>query len=76
MENRLLEIQDILFNQMKRISDDKLPTREVNKEISRSNAITNNAMTFIKTVNVNIRVMELAQKEQKTEKYIKEKLGL
>lgn len=76
MDNRLLGIQELLFKQMQRIDDEKLSLEELNTEISRSNALSNNAMAFIKTVNVNIRVKELAEKYSIAEEKIKEKLGI
>lgn len=76
MKNRLLDIQEMIYNQMKRIDNDKMSLEELNSEISRSNAMTNNAMTFIKAVNVNIRINELAEKYEKTRDSINKELGL
>ena len=75
-DNRLLDIQEMLFRQMKRIDNEELTMEELQTEVSRSNSLSNNAMTFIKTVNVNIRVKELAEKYQADEKRINKELGL
>ena len=76
MNNKLLDIQDIVFNQLKRISKDNMTIEELNYEISRSNAVSNNAITFIKTINTNIRIKELAEKYNITIDAIKKELGL
>lgn len=76
MNNKLLDIQDIVFNQLKRISKDNMTIEELNYEISRSNAVSNNAITFIKTINTNIRIKELAEKYNVTIDAIKKELGL
>jgi len=75
MNNRLLDIQEMLFNQMKRL-DNKLPLKEMQNEISRSNALSNNALTIIKSININIKLKELTSKYQTTQEQINKELGL
>ena len=76
MNNRLLEMQEMLFNQMKRLDDGKLTMEELNSEVSRSNALSNSALTILKTINVNIRITELSEKYNKTKESINKELGV
>ena len=76
MNNKLLDMQNMLFNQMKRLDNSKMTMDELTAEVSRSNALSNNANTFIKSINVNIRVKELADKYNTAKKKIDKELGL
>ena len=76
MNNRLLDMQEMIFKQMKRLDNDKLSLEELTNEVSRSNALSNNALTIIKAINVNIRITELSEKYQKTKGTISKELGL
>ena len=76
MNNKLLDIQEALMKQIKRIDNDKLSNENLVNEIARSNALSNTANTFIKTVNVNIRIKELANRFETTKEKINEELGL
>lgn len=72
MNNKLIKIQEMLMKEMERLSD-----KDVNgEEISRSNALSNSAMTYIKTINLGLRIKETAIKNQMTEKTLKDELGL
>lgn len=46
------------------------------REIERSNVISNNAQTFIKTVNLSLRIKELAKRSETQEKKILEELNI
>jgi len=76
MKNSLFEIQETLMRQIKRIDDETLHGKDLEQEIARSNAISNTANTYIKTININIRVKELADKFKVTKKSINEEIGL
>lgn len=72
MNNKLLIIQEMLMEEMKRLSE-----KDVDKEeISRSNALSNTAITYIKSINLGLRIKETAQRNQITTKSLKEELGL
>lgn len=76
MNNKLLDIQDILFKQLKEFEENDMSAEKLSLEISKANAISNVAITFIKTINLNIRVKEMAEKYSITEEQIKKELGL
>ena len=59
---------DTQFNKIKTIlmkEIDRLDQKKIDKiEISRSNAISNNAMSYIKTINLEIRIQELKEQNK------------
>ena len=63
MGNKIIDIQEIVFKQLKRLDDDKLMEESGAEEIARSNVISNNAQTFIKSVNTQIKIMEMAERQ-------------
>lgn len=72
MNNKLITIQEMLMAEMKRLSEEEV---DVN-EISRSNALTNNALTYIKSINLGLRIKDTAMKNGVTSKAIEKELGL
>ena len=60
MNNKLLEIQDMLMKEMKRLDNDNLP--DIAEEVARGNALSQNATAFIKTINVGFRIIETSDK--------------
>lgn len=72
MNNKLIKIQEMLLKEMERLSEENINI----EEISKSNALSNSAMTYIKTINLGLRIKETAQKNEMTEKALKEELGL
>lgn len=76
MNNKIIEVQEIVFNQLKRLDDNKTMEEMGAEEIARSNVISNNAQTFIKSVNLNLKIMEFAQRQNRQVKAITKELGL
>lgn len=77
MNNKIIEVQEILFQEMKRLNNENfLINDNSNKEIARSTAIYNQATGFIKAVNTNINIMNIAKREGTRVENIIEKLGL
>lgn len=76
MDNKLIEIQEIVFNQLKRLDDNDTMRVIGAEEIARSNVISNNAQTFIKSVNMQLKIMEYADRNKKQVKAITKVLGL
>ena len=62
MNNKLNEIQEMLINQMKRLDNNEIMKEDAKVEIARGNALSQNATTFIKSVNLGIRVLEISKK--------------
>lgn len=76
MENKLVEIQNILFDQMKKLNNEQLDSNELNMEISRSNAISTSAVVFVKTVNLGIRLLETTNNNKIVRDELNKKLGM
>lgn len=76
MENKLVEIQNILFDQMKKLNNEHLDLNELNIEISRSNAISTSAVVFVKTVNLGIRLLETTNNNSIVRDELNKKLGM
>lgn len=77
MKNKIIEVQDVLFQEMKRLNKEDFITEENSKkELERSTAIYNQTTNFIKAINTNISIRNLARWEEiKYDVLIKE-LGL
>lgn len=77
MNNKIIRVQEIIFDELNRLADKNLMESGMGKrEIERSNVISNNAQTFIKVVNLSLRVKELAKKEQKQEQELLKELNI
>lgn len=76
MNNKLYDIQEMLLRQMKKLDKDTLNNEELGNEISRSNALTNNATTYLKSVNLQLRVIETAKKNEQTKVSLEKEVGL
>lgn len=74
--DNILTIQEMLMKEMKRLDDDKLIEKNAKNEIARSNALSQSAMTFIKTINVKLRVMEVADKNKIVKSSLNKELGV
>lgn len=75
MNNNLLKMQEMLMRQMERLDEGK-NNEDMNREVARSNALSQSANTFIKSVNVGLRIKEIADKQQITVKSINKELGI
>ena len=55
----LKEIQKMVMNEMKRLDDNDYMKENNKNEVSRANALSQNATVFIKTINASIRLEEM-----------------
>lgn len=74
--NSILTIQEMLMREMKRLDDDELMKKDSTTEIARSNALSTQASTYLKSVNISIRIMEIADKNKQTRESVQKELGL
>lgn len=75
--NILIKMQEMLMRQMERL-DDLDNTKGVNKveEISRANALSESAVTFLKSVNVGLRIIEVSKKYETKKETLALELGV
>ena len=77
MENsKIISIQEMLMREMKRLDDNEYMASQGKDEVLRSNALTNNATAYIKAVNVQLRIKEVAERSNVTTKKLGEELGI
>lgn len=78
--NKIIDIQEMLFKEMKRLDDDKMVDFVNNKaaqqEFVRATALYNMSTGFIKTLNANLTIMNLAKKNEGKYEDLMKKLGL
>ena len=60
--NELKRIQKILLNQMERLDDEEVMKERGKREIQRSGALSQSATSFIKSVTLQTKILELAGK--------------
>lgn len=58
----ITEIQEMLLRELKRLDNDNYMAEKGSQEVARSNALTNSAMTYIKSVNLELRIFETKDK--------------
>lgn len=80
MNNKIIEVQEMLFKEMKRLDDDKMLDFTNNKasqqEFARATALYNMSTGFIKTLNSNLTIMQLAKRNETKYEDLMSKLGL
>ena len=77
MKNKIIEVQDVLFQEMKRLNKkDFLTDENSKKELERSTAIYNQTTNFINAINTNIAIRNLARWEETKYDVLIKELGL
>lgn len=74
--NNLIKIQEMLMRQMERLDDNKIMKSNGRDEVFRGNALSQSATTFIKSVNVGMRVIEMAEKYETQKDNLTKELGI
>lgn len=73
-KNKLKEIQNLMMKQMHRL--DEAVASEVNVEVNRSGALSQNAQAYLKAVNTSIKAKEMCGKNPDAEDTILTELGV
>lgn len=74
MKSHLKEIQDLMLKQMHRLDEGCAPS-EINLEVNRSGALSQNAQAYLKSLAVSIKVKEMAKKNPQEEQAIMKEIG-
>lgn len=74
MNNEIIEIQGLLRKQMHRL--DEAVAGEVNIEINRSGALSQNAGAYLKAVSTSLRVKEMVKNNPNAENTILKEIGV
>lgn len=75
MNNSLLEIQALMLKQMHRL-DDGCTRDEIQLEIGRSGALSQNAQAYLKSVATSIKVKEMVKNNPNAEGTILKEIGV
>ena len=80
MNNKIIEVQEMLFKEMKRLDDDKMLDFTNNKasqqEFARATALYNMSTGFIKSLNANLTILQLAKRNGQKYEDLMNKLGM
>lgn len=79
MNNKIIEVQEILFNEMKRLDSaafDYNDSKQSQQEFQKATALYNMSTNFIKTLNTNLNIMNLSRKNEIKYEKLLEELGL
>lgn len=61
-ENDLKKYQKILLNQAERLDDNEIMKEQGKREIARSGALSQNAVSFIKSIQTQLKIVEVSSK--------------
>jgi hypothetical protein len=79
MNNKIIDVQEMLFKEMKRIDSDSFEANnkaQKQEEFQRATALYNMSTGFIKTLNANLNIMNLAKKNEGKYEDLMSKLGM
>lgn len=79
MNNKIIDVQEMLFKEMKRIDSDSFDANnkaQKQEEFQRATALYNMSTGFIKTLNANLNIMNLAKKNEGKYEDLMSKLGM
>jgi transposase-like protein len=78
MNNKIIEIQEMLFKEIKRLSEDDIleKSKETTLEFQRSNNLYNISTAFVKTLNTNLSIRQIAKREGTRCETLMSELGL
>lgn len=74
--NKLIEVQEIVFNQLNRLDDDALMKTDLKNELNRGNIISNNASTYLKAVNTGLNISNTAKRTGQSLRELQKELGI
>ena len=74
--NNLIKIQEMLMRQMERLDDNTIMDLNGKEEVARGNALSQSAVTFLKSVNIGIRVLEMSDRIGTKKEDLNNQLGI
>lgn len=74
MENKIIEIQELLMKQMRRL--DEADGKEIQTETQRSGALSKNAQEYMKAVGTSIKIKQMARQNRNAELNILKEVGV
>ena len=74
--NKIIDMQDMLFTEMKRLSDDNMDARDLYNEINRAISLYNTSTNIIKSINTNLNIINTAKRLEVRKETLMKELGL
>ena len=74
--NKIIDVQDMLFTEMKRLSDDNMDARDLYNEINRATSLYNTSTNIIKAINTNLTIINTARRLEVKKEVLMKELGL
>lgn len=74
--NRIIDMQDMLFTEMERLSDENMDARDLYNEINRATSLYNTSTNIIKAINTNLTIMNTAKRLEVKKEVLMKELGL
>ena len=74
MENKIIEIQNLLLDEMKRLNEKE--GNEIVKEVQRSGALSKNAQEYMKAVGTSLKIKQMARQNKNAELNILKEVGV
>lgn len=74
--NKLIKVQEIVFNQLNRLDNDNLMKTDLKNELNRGNIISNNAATYLKAVNTGLSISNTAKRTGQSLRELQKELGI
>jgi len=74
--NKIIDVQDMLFSEMKRLSDENMDARDLYNEINRATSLYNTSTNIIKAINTNLTIMNTARRLEVKKEVLMKELGL
>ena len=76
MNNNLLKLQRMLMKEAKRLDNNEYMKENGKEEIARGNSLSQTVNTYLKSVNVGIRVIEIAEKYNIQQNELAKQIGI
>lgn len=74
--NKIIDMQDMLFAEMKRLDDENMDARDLYNEINRATSLYNTSTNIIKAINTNLTIMNTARRLEIKKDALMKELGL
>lgn len=74
--NKIIDMQDMLFAEMKRLSDENMDARDLYNEINRATSLYNTSTNIIKAINTNLTIINTAKRLEFKKEALMKELGL
>lgn len=79
MNSKIIEVQEILFNEMKVLNGETFnysDSKEKQIEFQKATSLYNMSTNFIKMLNTNLNIMNMAKRNEEKYESLMDKLGL